>query len=111
MSNLTPDARKRIRVEAQSLFARGRLPEDPDLWLAIRGRLMDDGQLRVMAFNQSAETYLAMQEAWARAIGALAADAARAAFRDTERQARNEMLSAIAAEDQARASAVEWGRQ
>jgi hypothetical protein len=62
-----------------------------------------------MAFNQGAGHYIAVQECWARAVAAMAADAVRAAFRDTEQAVRIEMLAAVSAEDQARQAAIEAG--
>ena len=108
-TSLSPLTRKRIQDEARATIMHGRHGGEPDLWLAIRARLMDDDQLRVLAFNQSSEHYVDVQEAWARAVAAIAADAVRAAFRDTERAVRTEMLAAVSAEDQARQAALEAG--
>jgi hypothetical protein len=107
MTSLSPDTRKSIQEQARATIMHGRHGGEPDLWLAIRARLFDDDQLRVMAFNQNAEQFVAVQECWAQAVGAIAADAVRAAFRDTERAVRAEMLAAVAAEDEAAQRAKE----
>ena len=60
----------------------------PNLPAMLTATMLERADLESLAEERSAENFVATQEAWARAAGAIFAEAAREAFRDAERRQR-----------------------
>jgi hypothetical protein len=104
MSNLTAPEKTTIRAAARAFLDR---PNVADLRLALHDELMTVGGFRDAAWHEPAERFVAMQETWAREIGALFAETVRLSFRATARAVLSEKAAAVHFEDEARQAARE----
>jgi hypothetical protein len=91
VSNITANDRHQIRANARAFLRRS---TTPDLTAQLYEALVADAGLGNLAFLESAERFVTIQECWAKAIGSAFAEAVRAAFRDAERDMRQSMQEA-----------------
>ena len=105
-SNLTSHEKTRLRTAARLFLDR---PNVAGIRLALHDELAANAGFRDAAWNEPAERFVAVQETWAREIGALFAETVRTAFRAAERAARDEKAAAVRFEDEARQAAKESG--